>query len=278
MGSRNVKSKIDLYDLNSPIYNDMKKKYGKRIIAEGVTGGRRRTGGAGPTSRGWGASAADPPKGAPGATPAGGYLSASEQASGSRSTGRTDAHGAAHRTTPGMAGRLCPTSRAPPGGTKGRSGGQRPPLPGPPGLRQCGQPGPVIGGFSTARIQGHSPHHLCTRRYTPSPRSTSYHHRRLRLLARRSGPHEGPPVPVLLGETGQALTACSPSPPNLPARSGAAAPGGTAVVPVDAPSYWHRIALKTVSPPPKILTSSTMCFSRLREAGLSPRSNSGTNG
>ncbi len=32
MGSGNAKSKIDLDDLDSPIYNEMKKKYGKRIM------------------------------------------------------------------------------------------------------------------------------------------------------------------------------------------------------------------------------------------------------
>ncbi len=32
MGSGNVKSKIDLDDLDSPIYKEMKKKYGKRIM------------------------------------------------------------------------------------------------------------------------------------------------------------------------------------------------------------------------------------------------------
>ncbi len=86
------------------------------------------------------------------------------------------------------------------------------------------------------------------------------------------------PVPVLLGRDWPGFDRLLALATQPPAPPGAAEPGGSADVPDNAPSCWPRTALETVSPPPSPLTFSLMCFSRLREAGLSPRNSSGTIG
>ncbi len=79
-------------------------------------------------------------------------------------------------------------------------------------------------------------------------------------------------------ETGRGLTSCTPLFANLPALPGTAGKGEPAVVPTDALLCWQPTAPETVSPPPNLLTFSSMCSNRLREGDRSQRNNSGTTG